>query len=87
MNESRKKLTQSPISCFADEIAVSLERQIAVLQELGIKWIELRSADGINVSAFTQEYARTVKEKLDAAGLQSAPPSAKSAWQMTSTYT
>ena len=37
MNESRKKLTQSPISCFADEIAVSLERQIAVLQELGIK--------------------------------------------------
>lgn len=70
MNESRKKLTQSPISCFADEIAVSLERQIAVLQELGIKWIELRSADGINVSAFTQEYARTVKEKLDAAGIR-----------------
>lgn len=70
MSELRKRLTRSPISCFADEIAVSLDRQIEVLQELGIKYIELRSADGINVSAFTPEYARTVKQKLDAAGIR-----------------
>lgn len=70
MNEIRKRLTHSPISCFADEIAASLERQIEVLQELGIRYIELRSADGTNVSAFTPEYARTVKQKLDAAGIR-----------------
>lgn len=70
MSEIRKKLTRSSISCFADEIATSLDRQIEVLQELGIKYIELRSADGINVSAFTPEYARTVKQKLDAAGIR-----------------
>lgn len=70
MSEIRKRLTRSPISCFADEIAASLDRQIEVLQELGIRYIELRSADGINVSAFTPEYARTVKQKLDAAGIR-----------------
>ncbi len=70
MNEIRKRLTNSPISCFADEIAASLDRQIEVLQELGIRYIELRSADGTNVSAFTPEYARTVKQKLDAAGIR-----------------
>lgn len=70
MSETRKRLTCSPISCFADEIAASLDRQIEVLQELGIRYIELRSVDGINVSAFTPEYARTVKQKLDAAGIR-----------------
>ena len=70
MSEIRKRLTRSPISCFADEIAASLDRQIEVLQELGIRYIELRSADGINVSAFTPEYACTVKQKLDAAGIR-----------------
>lgn len=70
MSEIKNKLTRSSITCFADEIADSLDRQIEVLQELGIKWIELRSADGINVSAFTPEYARTVKQKLDAAGIR-----------------
>lgn len=53
MMETGKILVNSKISCFADEISSSLDRQIEVLQELGIGWIELRSADGRNVSGFT----------------------------------
>ncbi len=70
MKESRELLKLSPISCFADEIAESLDRQIEVLLDLGIRWIELRSADGINIAAFTTEYANMVKKKLDAAGIR-----------------
>lgn len=70
MSENRSKLMRSQISCFADEIAVSLDRQIAVLQDLDIRWIELRSSDGISVADFTPEYARQVKEKLDKAGIR-----------------
>ena len=70
MSEIVKKTIQSQISCFADEIAESLDRQIEVLQELNIRWIELRSADGIGVADFTPEYARRVKEKLDRAGIR-----------------
>ena len=32
----RKILTKCPVSCFADEIDVSVDKQIALLQELGI---------------------------------------------------
>ena len=70
MKETIQKTVRSQISCFADEIAESLDRQIAVLQELNIRWIELRSADGINVADFTPEYARQVKKKLDHAGIK-----------------
>lgn len=70
MMETGKILENSKISCFADEISSSLDRQIEVLQELGIGWIELRSADGRNVSGFTPEYAVEVKKKLDAAGIR-----------------
>lgn len=36
----RKILSNCPVSCFADEISVSLDRQIQVLNELGIKFVE-----------------------------------------------
>ena len=42
----KKILSNCPISCFADEISVSLDRQIQALNELGIKFVEFRSADG-----------------------------------------
>ena len=63
MNTQHKLLSSCPVSCFADEIAESLDRQIEVLSRLGISYVELRSADGINVSDFTMNFAKEVKEK------------------------
>jgi len=41
-----------------------------VLSRLGISYIELRSADGINVSDFTMDFAKEVKKKLDQANIR-----------------
>lgn len=49
----RKLLHNSPISCFADEIDSSVDKQIALLKELGISWIEFRSGDGKGVADYT----------------------------------
>ena len=68
MNTQHKLLSSCPVSCFADEIAESLDRQIEVLSRLGISYVELRSADGINVSDFTMNFAKEVKKKLDQSG-------------------
>ena len=64
MNTQHKLLSSCPVSCFADEIAESLDRQIEVLSRLGISYVELRSADGINVSDFTMNFAKEVKNNL-----------------------
>ena len=66
----RKILSNCPVSCFADEISVSLDRQIQVLNELGIKFVEFRSADGTGVADFTDEQAKEAKKRLDAAGIR-----------------
>ena len=66
----RDRLSSCPVSCFADEIAESLDRQIEVLSRLGISYVELRSADGINVSDFTMNFAKEVKKKLDQANIR-----------------
>lgn len=58
------------ISGFADEIDPSLDRQLEALGEFGVEWVELRAADGVNVSDFTPEKRREVKEKLQAAGVR-----------------
>ena len=70
MNTQHKLLSSCPVSCFADEIAESLDRQIEVLSRLGISYVELRSADGINVSDFTMNFAKEVKKKLDQANIR-----------------
>jgi sugar phosphate isomerase/epimerase len=56
-------------SGFADEYSPSLDEQIAGLRELGIRHLELRFADTINVSDFTVAKTAEVKAKLDAAGI------------------
>lgn len=66
----RKILSNCPVSCFADEISVSLDRQIQVLNELGIKFVEFRSADGTGVADFTDEQAKEAKKRLDAAEIR-----------------
>ena len=57
------------LSGFADEYSPSLDGQIAGMTRLGMRCMELRFADGINVSDFTPEKTAEVKAKLDAAGI------------------
>ena len=56
-------------SGFADEISPELDLQISTLKEIGVTHLELRSIDKINVSDFTEEYAKEVKATLDANGI------------------
>ena len=63
-------MNQIVLSGFSDEIAPELDRQLEVVWELGLTHIELRAADGVNVSDFTEEKLREVKEKLQAAGVK-----------------
>ena len=57
------------LSGFSDEIAPGFDAQLAAVKEFGLSHIELRSADGVNVSALTDEKLQEVKAKLDAAGV------------------
>ena len=67
--EAGKILKECQITGFADEIAMEIDSQIEVLKQLGISWIEFRSADGINVADHTLEQAKALKEKLDRNGI------------------
>lgn len=66
----RKILTKCPVSCFADEIDVSVDKQIALLQELGIGWIEFRSGDGKGVADYTEKEAEMLMIRLSANGIR-----------------
>ena len=66
----RKILTKGPVSCFADEIDVSVDKQIALLQELGIGWIEFRSGDGKGVADYTEKEAEMLMSRLSANGIR-----------------
>lgn len=57
------------LSGFSDEIAPELDLQLAALQKWDVTHLELRAADGVNVSDFTPEKVREVKAKLEAAGI------------------
>ena len=58
------------MSAFADEYGSSLDKQIEGLKKNGIEYIELRFVDGVNVADLTKEQAKSVKEKLDEAGIK-----------------
>ncbi len=66
----RKILTKCPVSCFAHEIDVSVDKQIALLQELGIGWIEFRSGDGKGVADYTEKEAEMLMSRLSANGIR-----------------
>ena len=57
------------MSAFADEYATSFEEQLQGMREFGIQYIELRHADGINVSCMTAEQIQNVKALLDKYGI------------------
>jgi sugar phosphate isomerase/epimerase len=56
------------MSGFADEIDPDPETQCAVLEGLGIRFVELRSAWGVNVLDLTDEQVAEVKRVLDERG-------------------
>ena len=62
-------MEQIILSGFSDEIAPEFDKQLETIKEFGISHIELRAADGINVSDLTEEKVKEVKAKLAAAGI------------------
>lgn len=68
--DGRKILKESNISCFADEIAADMETQLALLEELGIGWLEFRSGNGKNVADYTLEEAEALRRRLDRSGIR-----------------
>ena len=58
------------LSAFADEADALLSGQIEALKEAGIAGVELRGVDGKNVKDLTEDEAREVRAKLDAAGIK-----------------
>ena len=48
------------ISGFADEIDTDIHKQIALLNELGVKYVEFRSANGKGVADYTIEEAQEI---------------------------
>jgi hypothetical protein len=54
---------------LADEADKMIDGQIAALNENGIKYLEIRGADGKNVSKLTAGEAKEIKSKLDAEGI------------------
>lgn len=57
------------LSGFSDEISPVFDEQLAAIREFGLSYIELRGADGINVSDLTASKLGELKEKLRAAGI------------------
>ncbi len=55
---------------ITDEASDSLERQIQVCTELGWRWIDLRTIDGVNITNIPEPEFDTLLEKLTDAGLR-----------------
>ena len=57
------------IYAFADEASAEISGQIAAMQRNGLQGLEIRNADGCNVSDLTIEKAKEIRARMDAAGL------------------
>lgn len=57
-------LNNIKISGFADEIANDITEQVELLNKLGVKYIEFRSANSLGVSSYTNEQAEKLMEYL-----------------------
>ena len=65
-----KALTTWTLSGFADEISPDLDEQCRVLADLGIRFLEFRSAWDTNVLDLDDAQLETVRTRLDRAGLR-----------------
>lgn len=57
-------LEQAKISCFADEIDTHLNKQLSLLKELGLHYLEFRSAEHKNVAEYSLAEAEILMKKL-----------------------
>lgn len=57
-------LENTKITGFADEIHSDITVQVSLLKELGIEYLELRSANGKGIASYTTEEAKELKEYL-----------------------
>ena len=57
------------VSGFADEVSPKLDEQIRVFKELGISYIEFRAADGKGVLDLDPALKKSVRERLQDAGI------------------
>ena len=57
------------LSAFSDEYSSNFDEQLAAMRDFGIGYIELRHADGKNVSELTPADVKELKNKLDASGI------------------
>lgn len=57
------------LSGFTDEAGRTCEEQVAACQRAGLRFMDLRSVDGIGITALPVEQAKVVREKLDSAGI------------------
>jgi sugar phosphate isomerase/epimerase len=58
------------LSAFTDEAGSAIEAQIEAARRADLSLLDLRSADGFNISVLPLERARNIKAKLDEAGLR-----------------
>jgi sugar phosphate isomerase/epimerase len=58
------------LSAFADEIAPDLKTQMDVCQANGVRCIDVRGIDNVNVSKFTAQQARQYRRELDDRGFR-----------------
>ena len=61
-----EKLT---LSAFSDEYSSNFDEQLAAMRDFGIGYIELRHADGKNISELTSADVKVIKQKLDESGI------------------
>ncbi len=57
------------LSAFADEAASPIDGQIAALRRAGLRHVDLRAVDGVNISELPIEQAREARQRLDRAGV------------------
>lgn len=58
------------LSAFADEAGRTCEEQINGLQQAGLRHIDIRGIEDHNITTMPLDYAKKVREKLDAAGIK-----------------
>ncbi len=70
INREEKTMSKYILSAFADEAGESLEEQIAALKRNGIRYMEVRAVNGVNICKTPLATVAEYKKQLDEAGIQ-----------------
>ncbi|MDF2537631.1 MAG: xylose isomerase [Herbinix sp.] len=63
-------MSQFILSAFADEISSDFRTQMDVLDQHGISYIEMRGVNGRNITEYTLEEAKLIKQQMDSRGFK-----------------